>query len=391
MPASPSSLISSLSAAPAGLSPPDVSTGLPAALAAVPDPRARRGIRHQLTVVVTAAICEVVAGHRSYTAIGEWVADLPDGTATLLGIDAERQPSEAIIRRLLQAIDPDLLAAAIGTWLAARLPAPQPGSRRAIAVDGKTLRGSRIRDQAAQHVLAAADQDSGVVLASTGVDTKTNEITRFDVLLDQISDLTGVVVTTDALHCQREHVTYLAGRGAHWILTVKGNQPGLHQQLTSLPWHQVPVADRDTARGHGRREIRTLKILSVSTGIAFPGAAQAIQIRRRRRRRLDQPRRFTTETIYAITDLLAHQAKPWQLADWARGHWSIENQTHWVRDVTYDEDRSQIRTGTGPQVMATLRNAAIGVLRLTGATNIAAANRHHARNPNRSLAILGIT
>ncbi len=86
------------------------------------------------------------------------------------------------------------------------------------------------------------------------MDTKTNGITRFGVLLDQISDLTGVVVTADALHCQREHVTYLAGRGAHWILTVKGNQPGL-QQLTNLPWHQVPVTDRDTARGHGRREI----------------------------------------------------------------------------------------------------------------------------------------
>ncbi len=112
---------------------------------------------------------------------------------------------------------------------------------------------------------------------------------------------------------------------------------------------------------------------------------------RRRRWHLDQPRRFTTETIYAVTDLLAHQAKPWQLADCTRRHWSIENQTHWVGAVTYDEVRSQIRTGTGPQVMAILRDAAIGALRLTGATNIAAANCYHARNPNRSLAILGIT
>src|SRR6266508_1872801 len=109
------------------------------------------------------------------------------------------------------------------------------------------------------------------------------------------------------------------------------------------------------------------------------------------RRRLDQPRRFTTETVYAITDLQAHQAKPMQLADWIRGHWSIENKTHWVRDVTYDEDRSQIRTGTGPHVMATIRDAAIGALRLAGATNIAAANRHHARDANRPLALLGIT
>src|SRR3989440_12533125 len=141
MPASPSSLIASLSPAPAGLGAPELTVGLPAALAAVPDPRARRGIRHHLTVVVTAAVCAVVAGYRSYTAIGEWVADLPADTAVILGIDADRRPSEAMIRRLLQALDPDLLAAAIGTWLALRIPAPSPGSRRALPVDGKPCPG----------------------------------------------------------------------------------------------------------------------------------------------------------------------------------------------------------------------------------------------------------
>ena len=189
------------------------------------------------------------------------------------------------------------------------------------------------------------------------------------------------MITVDAVHCQRDHVTYLAERGAHWILTVKGNQPHLHQQLTRLPWKAVPDATRDDERGHGRREIRTLKILTVSTGIDFPHATQAIQIRRRRHR-LDQPKRFTTGTVYAITNLRVHQARPAQLAAWIRRHWHIENQIHWVRDVTYDEDRSQIRTGTGPQVIAALRTA--------GATNIAAANRHHARDSTRPLALLGI-
>src|SRR5256886_4154131 len=233
MPASPSSLIASLSVAPAGLRPPELTVGLPAALAAVPDPRARRGIRHHLTVVLTAAVCAVVAGYRSYTAIGEWVADLPVDTAVVLGIDADRRPSEAMIRRLLQAIDPDLLAAAIGTWLATRIPVPAPGCRHAIAVDGQTLRGSRTRDSLARHVLAAADQHTGVVLASTDVDTKTNEITRFVALLEHLNDLRGIVVTADALHCQRDHVAYLAQRGAHWILTVKGNQCATRRSDTS--------------------------------------------------------------------------------------------------------------------------------------------------------------
>jgi predicted transposase YbfD/YdcC len=389
MPALLSSLISSVSRAPA-LAVSEAAGGLLAALADLPDPRARRGVRHRLTVVVSAAVCAVVAGNRSYTAVAEWIADVPAATALALGMAPDRRPSEAMIRRLLQAIDPQLLTAAVSVWLTGRAAAGTSTSRRAIAVDGKTLRGSRTTDAAARHVMAACDQAVGVILASTDVNGKTNEITRFQPLLDQIGDLRDTVITADALHCQRVHVDYLAERGAHWILTVNGNQPSLHSQLAGLPWRAVPDATRDTDRGHGRREIRTLKVLTLSTGIDFPHAAQALQIRRRRRR-LDQPKRFTTETVYAITDLRVHQAKPAQLATWIRGHWSIENKIHWVRDVTYDEDRCQIRTGTGPEVMAALRNAAIGALRTAGIANIAAANRHHARDSTRPLALLGIT
>jgi predicted transposase YbfD/YdcC len=389
MPASPSSLISALSCAPAGATVADTAVGLPAALARLPDPRARRGVRHRLPVVLSAAVCAVVAGSRSYSAIAEWVDDAPATTALTLGIDPDRRPSETMIRRLLQALDPDLLTAVIGDWLTTRATAT-PAGKRAIAVDGKTLRGSRSSDTTARHTIAACDQDTGVVLASTDVDGHTNEITRFGPLLDQIGDLRDTVITVDALHCQRDHVAYLAERGAHWILTVKANQPTLHQQLAALPWRAVPLATRDTGRGHGRREIRSLKILTVQAGIEFPHAAQALQIRRRRHH-LDQPKHFTTETVYAITNLRVHEAKPAQLAAWIRRHWHIENKLHWVRDVTYDEDRSQIRTGTGPQVMAALRTAAIGALRVTGVTNIAAANRHHARDSTRPLALLGIT
>ena len=156
-----------------------------------------------------------------------------------------------------------------------------------------------------------------------------------------------------------------------------------------LPWRAVPDLDRTDERGHGRREISTLKVLTLADGIDFPHAAQAMRIRRRRRA-LDQPRRWSTETVYVITDLRVHQAKPSQLAAIIHGHWSIENTVHWARDVTYDEDRCQIRTGTGPQVMAALRNAAISVLRLAGATNIAAANRHQARDSHCPLDLLKI-
>ncbi|WP_233527504.1 transposase family protein [Micromonospora craniellae] len=170
MPALPSSLISSLSCAPA-LTVAETAGGLPEALAGLPDPRARRGVRHQLTVVVTAAVCAVVAGYRSYTAIAEWVADVPATTAVALGMTADRRPSEAMIRRLLQAMDPQLLTTAISVWLADRATATTSTTGRAIAVDGKTLRGSRTTDTPARHVMTACDQATGVVLASTTVDS----------------------------------------------------------------------------------------------------------------------------------------------------------------------------------------------------------------------------
>ncbi|MEU6023083.1 ISAs1 family transposase [Micromonospora sp. NPDC047134] len=241
MPALSPSLISSLSTAPPRASAVASAAGLLTALGSLPDPRARRGVRHALVTVVAAAVCAVVAGYRSYATIGEWVADLPADTAAVLGIDPGRRPSEAMIRRLLQTLDADRLAMVIGAWLATQLPAPSAGTPRAIAVDGKTLRGSRTGDTVARHVLAAADQATGVVLASTDVDGKTNEITRFAPLLDQLGDLGEVVVTADALHCQREHVAYLAERGAHWILTVKGNQPSLHAQLARFPGEAFPT------------------------------------------------------------------------------------------------------------------------------------------------------
>jgi predicted transposase YbfD/YdcC len=120
----------------------------------------------------------------------------------------------------------------------------------------------------------------------------------------------------------------------------------------------------------------------------FPHARQAMKIVRRRRTRFG---RWHTETVYAITSLDYRDAHPALLAAWVRGHWGIENRLHWVRDVTFDEDRSQVRTANGPQVMAALRNIAITALRLAGWTNITAGLRHHARDPLLSLATYGLT
>jgi predicted transposase YbfD/YdcC len=199
---------------------------------------------------------------------------------------------------------------------------------------------------------------------------------RFSALCDRI-EITDAVITADALHAQHAHAAYLHRRGGYYLLIVKRNQPGLHAQLAALPWRDVPVAYTKREHGHGRTERRTLKVTSMARGLAFPRAAQAIQITRRRK----------VKGKWSRGDLLcghladrhpgpprpARRDHPWPLG--------IEDRLHWVRDNGFDEDRSQVRTAAGPRIMASLRNLVITILRLAGATSIAAALRSHARRP----------
>jgi predicted transposase YbfD/YdcC len=203
------------------------------------------------------------------------------------------------------------------------------------------------------------------------VGAKTNEIPVFTVLLDRM-DISDAVISADAMHAQRGHAGYLARRGAHYLFTVKRNQPGLHARLAALPWRQIPVASKTREQGHGRAERRTLKVTAAAAGLAFPHAAQALQIVRRRRLR---GKKWSAETCYAITSLTATQASPARLAAIIRGHWAIEDRLHWVRDMDFDEDRSQVRTASGPRISGQPAQLAITILP-GGAACHAAALRH---------------
>jgi predicted transposase YbfD/YdcC len=360
-------------------------------------------VRHTLTSLLLAAVAAVLAGARSFTAIGEWVADAPPQVLACLGVRHDplarrfEPPDEATIRRVLETVDASALDTAVGSWLGARLRAADQGQghglcqRRALAVDGKAVRGTRhsSSDGQAVHLLGVIDQRAGAVLAQAAVDGKTNEITRFAPLLEDL-DIAGAVITADALHTQREHANFLVSdKKAHYILVVKKNQPTLYAQVKNLPWRNIPAGCKQRDRGHGREEHRTLKAAAVTTGLAFPHAAQAIRVTRRTRP-LNGKKKWRTFTIYAITSLTAAQATDAQLAGWIRGHWQIEV-LHHIRDTTYGEDASQTRTGNGPQVMATLRNLSIGIFKMAGHTSIATACRHHARDATRTLATLGLT
>jgi predicted transposase YbfD/YdcC len=361
-------------------------------LAQITDPRQRRGRRHPLGAVLAVAVAAVLAGAKSLAAIGEWAADAPGPVLAALGVRRDplrriwRPPGEATVRRVLARVDPDALDQVIGQWLADQQPPPPRAWRRAVAVDGKTLRGSGHHNRQQVHLLAAMEHTTRAVLGQADVGDTTNEITRFQPLLDAV-DLTGTVVTADALHTQHAHADWLVtAKHAAYLLVVRANQPTLHQQLRRLPWRDIPVVDETRNRGHGRVELRRLQVATVA-GLGFPHATQAIRITRRVRSL--RRRRWRTVTAYAVTNLTAAQAHPARLADWIRGHWGIEA-LHHLRDVTFAEDACQVRTGTAPRAMASLRNLAIGILRAHGCRNLAAALRRNARNAARVLPLLGI-
>jgi predicted transposase YbfD/YdcC len=320
----------------------------------------------------------VTAGSRSFAAIGQWAADAGPEVLAVLG--AVRGPAEeSTFRRAFALVNADVLDQVLGAWLWTR--AARADGRLVIAIDGKAVRGAKGKDGKAPHLVAALAHGIGAVLGQVAVDRKSNEIPAVRELLKAFGDLAGVVLTIDALHTQHDTAQLILGRGADYVMTVKGNMPTLHKQLKKLPWAHVPSVS-SVSEDHGRRARRTVKVVLAPAWTGFEGAAQVAQLRRT----VTKKGKKTVEVAYLITS--DRSATPQVLAAWVRSHWHTGNKLHWVRDVTYQEDKSLVRTGNAPRVMATLRSLAISILRLDCHTNIAAANRHHARDPQRTLKLL---
>ena len=201
----------------------------------------------------------------------------------------------------------------------------------------------------------------------------------------------GRVVTGDALYCQRELCRRIVARGGDYFVAVAANQPSLYDDLYWLFEWPAPGEVFRTAvsyQQHGNRIER--RRLWVSTALAdstdWPGAQQVCKIERRRR----VGGKVSTEVAYAITSLAPATPPAELLAVW-RGHWGIENRLHYVRDVTFGEDASQVRTGAAPEVMAALRNVSIALLRRAGYRNLAAGLRAVGWQPGTALALLGLS
>jgi predicted transposase YbfD/YdcC len=357
---------------------------LPSRLATLADPRDRRGKRHSFVSVLLTACSAVLTGAKSFAAIGQWASNAPQdalarlGARTAAAFGIRIAPSTATIRRIINAVCPGGLADLLGY---------DPADADTLAVDGKSARGSRVDDSPAAHLLAAITGD-GMTVTQLRVPKKTNEISCFADLLSPY-DLRGVTVTADALHAQRDHARFLVEvKEAHYVLTVKRNQAGLHERLRTLPWEKVTAKYYDRTQGHGRKETRVVQVLTLDD-LDFPHAAQAARVVRHRTDLKTGKR--CRETVYVITDLTSQEASPQRLAKIVRSQWVIENRLHFVRDTAFAEDASKIRTGHGPDNMATLRSFAINQLRTAGHTNIAAGLREMSYDAfRRPLDLLGL-
>ena len=261
-------------------------------LAQVPDPRKRRGRRHVLAGLLAVGIAAVIAGSRSFAAIGQWAADAGPEVLAVLGA-ARGAAEESTFRRAFALVSPDVLDRVLGAWLWTR--AVRADGRLVIAIDGKTVRGARNRDGKAPHLVAALAHGIGAVLGQVAVDGKSNEIPAVRDLLKAFASLASAVITTGAMHTQHDTAQVILGQGADYVMTVKANMPTLYRQLKKLPWAAVPAVSA-VSTDHGRRARRTIKAVLAPAWIEFDG----------------------------------------------------ENRLHWVRDVTYQEDKSLVRTGTRP-------------------------------------------
>ncbi|WP_344521111.1 ISAs1 family transposase [Paractinoplanes durhamensis] len=356
------------------------------ALEVVDDPRDPRGRRYPLVSILAAAVCAVLAGACTFAAVTDWVRFQDQAVWARLGFTG-RVPASTTVWRLLIRLDAEVLSQVLARWLRARAAPVVVAGRRwrlVIAVDGKVARGARLADGRQVHLLSAYDTSTGIVLAQVQITAKSNEIPAFTPLFRLVAAVLGslkdVLVVADALHAQTGHAELLAAGGGHLMVAVKGNQPKLFAQLKALPWAEVPVGVQTRETGHGRKETRTVKALTVKTpgGLGFPRAEQAVRITRTRTIK----GKTTREAAYLTISLPADQAQPDDLGTWARSEWHIENRLHYVRDVTLREDAHQARTHNGPAIFATLRNTAIGYHHIDGATNIAEATRRANHRPH---------
>ena len=375
--------------------------GLRAAFRAVPDPRRPQGRRYSLAAILTVAVAAMLAKQTSVLAIAEWAADQPPEMCARLGFPDGTTPHQSTFQRLLGRLDPYRLAAALSQALTVTSPTvPRIRGTQGVAIDGKAQRGRlafTTGPQACVHALSAVCHIQGVVLAQTPITStaeKTEaELTVAPALIAQL-DWHGRVLTGDALFCQRHLCTQVLAAGGDYLFLAKGNQPELCDDVRLLfdpPMVTLPLMDRREAQtvdqGHGRSDDTRHLIAStdLTDYLDWPGLAQVFRLERTWRDKVGPHRTIR----YGITSLPPEGASADHLLALRRGHWTIENRVHYVKDVSLGEDQSSVHRDAGPMILAILRDTTLNLLRGTGVSTIAAQLRSISRHPERVLSLLG--
>ena len=330
------------------------------------DPRGRKGVEHPFLSIVMIAILATIGGATGWEDIetyGEsheaWLStflDLPHGI-----------PHADTYRRVFERIAPSALEQCFQKWVAQIV---STAGAEVIPIDGKTVKGSydRHRQQSSLHLISAWASEHRILLGQVKVESKTNEIKAIPALL-HLLDISGCVITIDAMGTQREIAKQIVAQGADYVLCLKANHPTLWAEVKAwfeaaeaMAFTDIPHSvDKRVESGHHRRETRRVWAVPVSAmgqlhQIGQWAGLQTMVMVKRVRRLWNKT---TRETMFYLSSLPGDALR---IGRAIRVHWGIENQLHWVLDVTFGEDASRIRTAHAPQNMALLKRLAISVL-----------------------------
>ncbi len=344
-------------------------TNLVDGLRAVPDPRHARGKQLEWTFLCSVIVCAMLSNQRTPAAIAQWARQQAAVLLAAFRPARGRVPSESTIRRTLRQVD----IAALEAQLAQIIPAPRVATPTAPlpalqgqAIDGKYLRGVGAHGQPLE-LVSLVDHRSGYVLAQTAVAAHAHESRAVPALLAG-RDLRGVVVTLDAGLADPRLATQILQQGGQFLMVIKRNHRQLYEDVTWFfdtpplpcdpPWREATTLNT----GHGRVETRAVSCTAdLDDYLAWLGVQQVL---RRVCERLElKTGKVSRAVTYALTSVAPTAATPLELEGWWRGHWTIENRVHYVRDVSMGEDAHQMHTGNAPQALAALRNTLLKLLR----------------------------
>ena len=366
----------------------------------LPDPRKRQGRRHRWLTLLCLIVAALASAQRSPRAIARWVHEHCQELFTVLPASVSRLPSEATLRRALALLDVTLLEQALSTFAPPSVPAaPDPAAPdptlQGAAIDGKAIRGVG-RDGHPCHLVSLVRHADARVLNQVAVAHKRDERSAVPTLLAG-RDLTGTVITLDALHTLRTTARQIRAQNGHYLMIVKKNQATLYEYLDmlfSLPAHPADREVWDTVgptseKGHGRLETRTLTCGAAHIeDVDWPGVQQVV--RRECERLVLKSGKCSREVSYGLVSMRPEEAGAASIERLWRGHWTIENPVHHVRDVTFGEDAGHAAQGNTAHTLAALRNGLLTLFRSANWRSIPDALAHYGASVTRVFTLIGL-